>query len=660
MPDPKTQSTNPYPDGFLQARLSKLSGQEAASVTQNDHPKSQGAPLSNVTVDEPEQLPDQQDGNLQAWLAEISARATPDHPPSVPSSYLVTQAAHFTSGVENGLQEGEHLQEDLQKIELGLDLLDLQCDPRFRLIFHHPDGNSAMKIESVGAQEFIAQPKAAIIAPEDPLLIKLWGSLQSRSEVRCSLTVNSLRCDFYYLPHSDDVILHNAGVSPMSIVSRSSGACSERVQELLATTIQPGQWRISNGDSTVDLQLMPRRYFLEFEEDPRTGAVKRPAEADNPSIPTKKAKAPAGAVTTASPLHPMAQPQPVLPREDQGPVWAGVNLDVNCTVTVTDAVTGQPEYSLRRLTNWSHKNSQGEAFKAILDDGRSKPQAVLAKRMGYNPPTQSNQEEYRRARYAARAWLQEFTAHWRLQHDRIVPLLAWDSRMLCLCIELKPSHDLSSTFWREDTGPGAGLFRGDIGDACCILAHISSALAFLGKHRMLHNDIKPANILYSKVDLPATGPYSAAAAGAILIDFGLAGPADIVSTGGTPWYVAPEFKDGERDLPSDVFSLGVVLLYAMRCIVLPEKWRRYPGWSIRDVRRKVPAAIKAMEEWVDAVETQLKELKISDDAGETELRNLVCQMLLPHTQRIGASELAEATSKWDLSPFLETGARATG
>lgn len=274
-----------------------------------------------------------------------------------------------------------------------------------------------MNVDSVGAQEFLAQPKALIMAPDEPLLIKLRGSLQSRSEVKCSMRVNSLQCEFYYLPYSDNVVVYNKSQNPIKLMSRSPDSCRLEVSRLGATSIQPVQWRFSCGEDAVELQLMPRRYVLQLQEGPTPGTAKRQSENDASSAPSKKMKAPVGAVTKPPPLlsEPNLQSSSVLPKP-VGSVWAGTNLDVGHTVTVMDAVTGLPEYSLRRLSSWSHRSSVGEAFEAVLDDGKSKPQAVLAKSLGYRLPLKSDKEEYIPAKRAAHAWLQEFTAHWRLQH----------------------------------------------------------------------------------------------------------------------------------------------------------------------------------------------------------------------------------------------------
>ncbi|KAK7731108.1 hypothetical protein SLS53_008826 [Cytospora paraplurivora] len=664
MPDPETQSTILDPKSHSRARLPGISEQQAvnppnhsgyappALVTQIDRLRSQSVPVSRVAVEEPEQLQDDLQGkpcpenHLQPWLENISAAIPPSHPPSVPTSGLVTQTAHTKSDEEDGLQESEHLHADLQE-KLGLDLQAFQWDPRLRIVFHNADGNTGMKLVSAGAQQFLAEPKAIIRTPNDPLLVELMGCQQSRSDTKCVFTLGSLQCQFHFIAHSDDVLLRNRSDQSITLLSRTPGVCSKQVTGPGMTLIQPAQWRITCGEYAVDMQLMPRSYFLHVEEEPWTGAVKRPASDSTSVIPAKKAKAPAGAVNVNPPPGPVAQAHTVERREVPGPVWAGVSLKNNQVMQVTDAVTGLPEYSLRRSSDWFYKRPYGEIFKAILDDGRSNPKAVLVKRVVFRTTSRSREEAAKASEVAAEIFKQEMVAHRRLQHDRIVRLLGWDARLLCLYVEHKPINDLSSPFWRFDNGPDTGYFRGEIGNAYSILANISSALAYLEKNKLLHNDIKPGNILYSKVDLPATGPYSATAAGAVLIDFGLAGPAGTISTGGTPWYIAPEFFHDVRDSGADVFALGVVLLYAMRRIMLPEVWRRYPGWAIGDVRHRTPQAIKAMMAWNDEIVTQREQLKAAGlHARETELRALVYRMLLPWTQRIEISELAEATSEW--------------
>lgn len=86
---------------------------------------------------------------------------------------------------------------------------------------------------------------------------------------------------------------------------------------------------------------------------------------------------------------------------------------------------------------------------------------------------------------------------------------------------------------------------------------ISSALDLALKHNLLHRDIKPGNILFDH-DLEPK-----------LVDFGLARSTDaepdsLTETHGTPYYVAPEKIQREKEtFLSDMYSLGCTLYHAL-------------------------------------------------------------------------------------------------
>ena len=86
---------------------------------------------------------------------------------------------------------------------------------------------------------------------------------------------------------------------------------------------------------------------------------------------------------------------------------------------------------------------------------------------------------------------------------------------------------------------------------------ISGALDLALKHNLLHRDIKPGNILFDH-DLEPK-----------LVDFGLARntdaePDSLTETHGTPYYVAPEKIQREKEtFLSDMYSLGCTLYHAL-------------------------------------------------------------------------------------------------
>ncbi|MFM2246695.1 MAG: hypothetical protein RL071_2769, partial [Pseudomonadota bacterium] len=79
------------------------------------------------------------------------------------------------------------------------------------------------------------------------------------------------------------------------------------------------------------------------------------------------------------------------------------------------------------------------------------------------------------------------------------------------------------------------------------LGQVCDAVAALHAHGLVHQDIKPANVMLRE------------GGDAVLLDFGLAQAEDEPSRGlGTPDYMAPELLEGEAATPaSDVYALGV-------------------------------------------------------------------------------------------------------
>ncbi|TLS27215.1 hypothetical protein PpBr36_05350 [Pyricularia pennisetigena] len=152
----------------------------------------------------------------------------------------------------------------------------------------------------------------------------------------------------------------------------------------------------------------------------------------------------------------------------------------------------------------------------------------------------------------------------------IMVIRPWDGRMFAFYLEALPrslERGLNTTFTRQD--------------AHKIIVGLSSALTYLSGLSMCHNDIKPANIVYS----PARG--------AVLVDLGLTtSEPHSHSSGGTPAYMRPEeaFTTPLHGFPGDVWAVGVVMLYVLGCIRLPGgpavKWGIYKIQDQRTEDRK--------------------------------------------------------------------------
>jgi hypothetical protein len=116
-----------------------------------------------------------------------------------------------------------------------------------------------------------------------------------------------------------------------------------------------------------------------------------------------------------------------------------------------------------------------------------------------------------------------------------------------LVIELLEGGTLSDRIERSGTLA--------VPEALSILSQVGAGLAAAWRHRIVHRDIKPVNILFDHAGNPKVA------------DFGLAkavqGDPRVTVTGvvlGSPYYMSPEqAEDGEVGFASDIYSLGIVL-----------------------------------------------------------------------------------------------------
>lgn len=176
--------------------------------------------------------------------------------------------------------------------------------------------------------------------------------------------------------------------------------------------------------------------------------------------------------------------------------------------------------------------------------------------------------------------------------DNIVKLHDYDGRLLVLYLELLPR-----SLVREDA---LAAYSRD--DNLRIMRDISAALTHLESKGIRHRDLKPANIAYSRDR------------GAVLLDFGMAaGPAGTRSSGGTPWYLAPEFLHigDTRGPEADVWALGITMLYTLGRIPLPDS--KTNCWDIFKAKDNLDGADgKKMEKWLKYIENVVTQLDEHD------------------------------------------------
>lgn len=194
-------------------------------------------------------------------------------------------------------------------------------------------------------------------------------------------------------------------------------------------------------------------------------------------------------------------------------------------------------------------------------------------------------------------------------------------------------HELTITLRHE---PGLSLDRHIDDEKYCtlsstdchaIIAQIASALTFIHSRHIVHDDVRPENIMFAIEPRPH----------AVLIDFGASFNQAILGRNyfilaGAPLYVPPEFLQRRKGPEADIWGLGITTLYVMRELHLPEN-EFYLPTLFEDWETK-----KEMEDWIDEVWEKVDELGERGDDG------LVRRMLdRDMYSRITAEELMAAS-----------------
>lgn len=464
-----------------------------------------------------------------------------------------------------------------------------------------------------------------------------------------------LWCELYYDPASDNQILLNRSEVPFTLTrtSQQPPASPGEQHELkpnFTRALSPGTWRIKVGDSDVlDFRVLEKRparlrapsnsssdmssmvvtgkrsFDADDDDEPRSPEKRmRPSEAGDKNDEGVIMFLPAQTNPLVFPL-PTAETSKELSTANGHPL-----LDMQSDETVEIPGLKLPggaeldEYAISKKDPIA-SSSLSTVFTA---EHSQVPEGVIVvkvlKTRANGAVTNTNINDAALAKNVIRQadiWLRELQYQENLEHKSIVRLYGGDARFLSLYMEHVDARDLTfKGTWRTS---GTDLFNGDRSDALRILRDIASALHYIHGKGLVHNDIKPGNILYSRER------------GAVLCDLGLSTKARDPVAAGTPWYVPPEFIGlRQRGAPSDVWALGVTMLYVLGKISWPDvranqRHPRHLHWIIAKLnsRERGPQseAVGKMRQW-------LNELNVARNSLDThdKLERLVWGMLSPN------------------------------
>lgn len=468
-----------------------------------------------------------------------------------------------------------------------------------------------------------------------------------------------LWCELYYDPASDNQILVNRSDIPicLSRVSQqpvASPGLECTVNPGSPNTLIPGTWRISvEGVEVLDFRILEKRPVtyrvvsgrstsdtssptdwtvnssgkrsFVADQDEAAGADKKQRVTDQPRRKDD------GVIMFLRPRSdPLVFPLPTAAKGQEVVQSTGhplLDVQENETVVIPDGC----EMEMYKITKRKPIASTSLSTVFTADHSHVTDGTIVVKVLKTRPPANSNstalakpQEAERNVIRQADIWLREFQQHSRLEHDQIARLYGGDARYLSLYMEHVASRDL--TAWVDKS---TEHFLGDRNDAVRILYDMAGALHYIHGRNLVHNDIKPANILYSRER------------GAVLCDMGMSTPAhNPANNGGTPYYVPPEFIGlKSRGAPGDVYAMGVTMLFVLRKIGFPDARGRknHPRrlyWQIAELNRPPthnrgapqggPSAIAHMQQWLAEVNEARSKLNRLD-----KLERVVYEMLSP-------------------------------
>ncbi|KAI5922094.1 kinase-like domain-containing protein [Camillea tinctor] len=510
--------------------------------------------------------------------------------------------------------------------------------------------------------------RAEVADPHQPRS-KVLAVTQTSKDINFSIRIPGgdedrppLWCELYYDPSSDSLILWNKSDVPIVLARISSPdlpsvSFGQEIVPGATKELLPGTWRISIRVPVLDFRILEKRpaTLLQVPYDsPQLSAVSSGTEvlkssgkralpdddgdSDRAGADKKlrgndtEPKEKDGVIIFLGPRdEPLVFPLPNAAKTKQVAIPNGHAL-LEIQKDETASIPGGCELDQYQITKRDQIATTG-ASSVFTAEHSNVSDGIITVKVLKTHGAHSNtkpQDAHKNVIRQADIWLREYQSQDDLKHESIVKLYGGDARYLSLYMEHVDGKDLAARgVWRNTSND---LFVGDRKDALRILRDISSALHYVHQKKKVHNDIKPANILYSKDR------------GAVLCDFGLSTrTVDPATNGGTPYYVPPEFIGKKlRGPASDVWALGITMLYVLRKIAFPDARGRqgHPKqlyWLIADLNRKptqhpnrASSPVAQMQQWLTEVNEVKSKLNTRD-----KIERLVLHMLAPNpNQRI--------------------------
>lgn len=493
-----------------------------------------------------------------------------------------------------------------------LDNLIVPKDKDIRILFRPLTRARSVSPGNLDNAEWL-QLTAEVAEPNQPEQ-KVLAVTQTNRDIKFSVRIPGERlenrpplwCELYYDPASDNQIFFNCSDLPLSLsrVSQhpaTSPGLEYVIDPRMTKKLTPGTWRIKVADiDVIDFRIIEKRpAILRIPSTASSSSVslsdiinssgKRTIAAeDDAGNPDKRLRSDDSVGRSDDGVVMFMRPgnaaDPLifsLPSEEKGKEIMSTNgnplLDLEDGAMVE--IPGGEIYTIKKVDLIA-----STSLSAVARAEFSKvPDSIITVKVLKTSLTQRAlattrpQDAERNVIRQADTWFREFLNHEQLNHKAIPRLFAGDARYLSLYMEHIDAKDLTARGAWQD--PQSTMFLGRRDDAERILCDIAGALDYLHGQNLVHNDIKPGNILYNRER------------GAVLCDFGMSfeKAANQERIGGTPYYIGPEYIGHKlRGASGDVWALGVTMLYVLGRIGLPDARgaKNHPRqlyWQIRDL-----------------------------------------------------------------------------